>query len=100
VSDDGPPGECQCPDARKWRAYWTADAIAERLREEVELYRRIIRDAVWWGGSTSPVPPRVDAAMSNVEMPDSHAAKERLRREPKDWRTRQKLDPPTGGRRV
>lgn len=34
-------GECGCADARKWRDYWTAEAIAERLAAEVDLYRRI-----------------------------------------------------------
>lgn len=77
---------CDCPEAKAWRAYWTREAIAERLRAEVELYRGIIRDAVWRGGSTSPVPPRVDARMSNVEMPDSYAAMAKKRREVKDWR--------------
>lgn len=71
---------CNCREARAWRAWWTADAIGERLAAELALYRRIIRDAVWWGGSTSPVPPRTDHRMSRVELPNSHAALERRRR--------------------
>ena len=41
----GDTGECDCRQARAWREYWTAEAIAERLRHEVELYRALRRDA-------------------------------------------------------
>jgi len=76
---------CDCPEARAYRAYWTREAIAERLAAEVALYRGIVRDAVWWGGSTSPVPPRVPSSPSRVQVPDSFAAKEALRDTPGAW---------------
>lgn len=80
---------CDCPDARRWRAYWTAEAIAERLAHEIALYRRIVRDAVWWGSpSTGPVPPRVESRFSNVDTPDSFAGLEARRAAPYDWRSR------------
>ena len=31
---------CDCDEARRWRAYWTAEAIAERLVDELDLLRR------------------------------------------------------------
>lgn len=31
--------ECQCHDARRWRAYWSAEGIAERLAEELDTAR-------------------------------------------------------------
>lgn len=26
---------CECPEAQEWRAYWSTEAIGERLREEL-----------------------------------------------------------------
>jgi hypothetical protein len=81
--------ECGCPEARAWRAYWTADAIAERLTHELALYRGIIRDAVWWGGSTSPVPPR-KPGMNTVPLPTDYVELERKRAEPCPWPPRKR----------
>lgn len=81
-------GQCQCPQARAWRAYWTRDAIAERLQEEVELYRGIIFRAVFWGNryyGRQEDPPRVDCSMSTVDLPESFAAREKRRAEKAPW---------------
>lgn len=77
----GPPGPsaCSCREAQAWRAYWTREAIELRLAHEVALYRDVVTDALWRGGSTSPVAPRVSSAFSNIEVPWSFAALEKRR---------------------
>lgn len=44
---------CDCPEARRWRAYWTAESIAERLAAELDRARAAAYDG-WWA--------RIDAA--------------------------------------
>lgn len=41
-----PEGACGCREARMWRAYWSADQIAQRLREDLqaEQIRHLDRD--------------------------------------------------------
>lgn len=75
---------CDCREARAWREYWSPEAIAARLAHEVALYRDVIRDAVWRGGSTSPVPPR-KPPMKKVPLPTDYVELERKRAEPCPW---------------
>lgn len=41
--------ECQCPDALRWRRYWSAEGIGARLAEELDAaradYQRSIAEA-------------------------------------------------------
>jgi hypothetical protein len=62
-------GECDCREARAWRAYWTAEAIAARLREEVDLYRRICHER-WVSVFADSKRPEARIAPSTAE---SHA---------------------------
>lgn len=72
---------CDCEDARKWRAYWTREAIAERTAADIERGRRVVQDALFWGTSfwDADPPPRVPHRMTNLELPDDWEAVERRR---------------------
>lgn len=38
---------CQCPDARRWRAYWSAEEIGRRLAEELAPLQAAHRAAIF-----------------------------------------------------
>lgn len=42
--------ECQCHDARRWRQYWTDEAVGARLRDELrpyqDAYQRALRENI------------------------------------------------------
>lgn len=80
---------CDCPEARAWARYWSPEGIAERLDQEVKLYRQIVQDAVWWGGSTSPVPPRA-APLNTVPLPGDYGEMEIKRAVPGEYPPRKK----------
>lgn len=69
-----PAEECQCRDARKWRAYWSREAIAARLTDELDLYRRICHER--WNAAANDVrgvarmdntPPRTGPSFAELE---------------------------------
>lgn len=70
-------GECQCPQARAWREYWTVEAITSRLAHEIDLYRRICHER--WTAAMR------DAAGAVRAQGTSHAELERRRREKAPW---------------
>jgi len=86
AGSSSPNGECGCPDAVKWRAYWTAAAIGERLAREVELYRAISRRR----DHEAAQDVRGAARMSNAPIPHRSppfAELEARRAVVHDWRT-------------
>lgn len=75
---------CDCAKSRAWDAYWTEEAIAERLDAEVRLYRRICHER--WQAAMNDV--RGDARMSNAPTPpraEPFAVLEARRAVPGDW---------------
>lgn len=69
---------CECPEARAWRAYWTDEAIGERLEAEIRLYQRICHER-WTAAQQDTKAP--DARLHLGDYP-SHAELERRRGEP------------------
>jgi len=73
-------GECQCPDAQKWRAYWTPAAIAERLSAELDRARRAAYDG-WWSDIDAASEAFRNAPRPKLHNVPSFAELERRRRE-------------------
>lgn len=74
---------CDCAKARAWDAYWTEEAIAERLDAEVRLYQRICHER--WQAAMNDV--RGGERMDNTprRTGEPHAVLEARRAVPGDW---------------